>query len=187
MEINNKNFVDAPIPVLSKDVICAMTKTMDNDEVQYVSDVKCIEDECCKNEECCKCGFDSEELAENVVYVCKIMAFCDKLRVLHWAATNMSYHNALDDFIEVVEDYKDGIAENLQGLMNCQFCPEDFTQINLPVDNNPLGVANELKVCLNNFMDRHAEDVAYEGCRNLTSQMLEDVYKYIYIFRLCKD
>lgn len=155
MEINNKNFVEAPIPVIPKEVICQMTKTMDNDEVQYVSDIKCIEDECCNDECCCNCGFDSEELAANIVFVCKIMAFCDKLRVLHWAATNMSYHNALDDFIGIVEKYKDAIAENIQGLMNCQFNPKDFTQINLPCDDNPLGVTNELKQCLQNFMDCH--------------------------------
>lgn len=160
---------------------------MSNDEVQYVSDVKCIEDECC-NDECCKnCGYDSEELAENIVFVCKIMAFCDKLRVLHWAATNMSYHNALDDFIKIVEKYKDDIAENIQGLMNCQFSPKDFTQITLPVENNPLCVTNELKQCLQNFMDAHQDDEPYEGCRNLTSGMLENVYKYLYIFRICKD
>lgn len=119
--------------------------------------------------------------------MCKIFAFCDKMRVLHWAAPNMSYHNALDDFLTKLESYKDAIAENIQGVIGFQFKPEDFTQITLPVQDNPICLLNELKICLQNFMKEHEDDVEYEGCRNATSGMLEDVYKYLYIFRICKE
>ena len=99
----------------------------------------------------------------------------------------MSYHNALDDFLKKLESYKDAIAENIQGVLGFQFCPSDFTQIVLPVQDNPICVLNELKICLQNFMTAHEDDAEYEGCRNATSGILEDVYKYLYIFRICKE
>ena len=185
----NNNFAYLP-----KEQVRYITQEIEPEQVQYVADVKCIGDECCKmcdpESGCCKkecVGRDAEELGDNVVFMCKMFAFCDKLRVLHWAAPNMSYHNALDDFLEKLEDYKDAIAENIQGVLGFQFCPSDFTQIILPVEDNPICVLNELKICLQNFMTAHEDDIEYEGCRNATSGILEDVYKYLYIFRICKE
>ena len=185
----NNNFTYLP-----KEQVKYITQEIEPKQVQYVADIKCIGDECCKmcdpeSECCCKeCeGRDAEELGSNVVFICKIFAFCDKLRVLHWAATNMSYHNALDDFIKILEDYKDAIAENIQAVIGFQFKSSDFTQINLPIEDNPISVLNELKICLQNFLKDHEDDIEYEGCRNATSGLLESVYKYIYVFRLCKD
>ena len=208
------NVTYIPGRILSKDDIRKITQEITPEQVQYVADIKCIGDQCkeicaaasgeececgcekcecgsdekccCKEDEC-KCGFDSEQLAESVVFICKLFAFSDKLRVLHWAAPNMSYHNALDDFLEKFDEYKDAIAENIQGVINCQFSPADFTQINLPVEDNPICVLNEIKQCLDSFLTLHMDDVAYEGCRNATSGMLETVYKYLYIFRICKE
>ena len=192
------DFAYAPnTTVLTKDQIRQITQEITPEQVQYVADVKCIGDECaalcadgCPCEGECeegKCCCDADELGENVVFICKLFAFCDKLRVLHWAATNMSYHNALDDFLEEFEKYKDAIAENIQGACNFKFKPEDFTQITLPVQSDPICVLNEVKQCLDSFLKKHEEDVAYEGCRNATSGMLETVYKFLYIFRMCKD
>lgn len=178
---------------LTKEDIRKITQEIEPEQVQYVADVKCIGDECCKmcDPECAECkpeckGRDAEELGDNIVFICKIIAFCDKLRVLHWAAPNMSYHNALDDFLKELEEYKDAIAENIQGVLGFQFTSEDFTQITLPVEDNPICVLNELKICLQNFMAAHADDAQYEGCRNATSGILETVFKYLYIFRICK-
>ena len=183
---------------MPKEAIRYITQNISPEEVQYVSDVKFAFDdyknkakECCKCKDCeceageCKC-YDAEQIAEDAVYVTKIMAFADKFRVLHWAAVNMSYHKAIDDFCDIVEGYKDAIAENVQSIIG-QFTGKEFHLLTLPISDNPLDIINELKMCVANFLEKHREDIEYEGCVNATSGFLEEIHKYIYLFRLCKD
>lgn len=197
-------------PVLGKDALRYMTQVMTPAQVQYVADVRDIrqeceeicdkcqlakcddcqcedsDHECCKDDECQKGCYDAEWLAADIIYVSKIMAFADKFRVLHWTAVNMSYHKAIDAFCDEMEKYKDAIAENIQAIIG-QFENAQFRKLELPLEDNPLGVINELKQCCQNFMERHKDDVEYEGCRNATSGFLETIYSYVYQFRLCKD
>jgi DNA-binding ferritin-like protein len=97
----------------------------------------------------------------------------------------MSYHKTIDDFWSEIENYKDEIAENIQAVIG-QFTGKEFLKLELPVSENPLDVINELKICVNNFMELHADNIEYEGCRNATSGFLQIIHKYIYLFRLCK-
>lgn len=164
--------------LLSKDAVKYITQTITPEEVQYVADIKQVQDDCHS------CGCDDKQ-CDDIVYVTKIIAFADKFRTLHWAADNMSYHKALDEFCKELEDYKDAIAENIQSIIG-QFKGKDFTRIELPCQDEPIQLINELKICVNNWLECHTENIEYEGCRNATSGFLETIHKYIYIFRLCK-
>ena len=115
------------------------------------------------------------------------MAFADKFRVLHWSADNHTIHTILDSFCKDIETYKDAVAENIQAI-NGQFKANNslFRHIELPLNDEPLSIINELKICINNWMDFHKDDVAYEGCRNATSTFLESLYKNVYLLRLAK-
>lgn len=127
----------------------------------------------------------SDDNCDDILYVAKIMSFTEKFHNLHWAAKSMSYHKALDEFYEIINNYKDDIAENIQSIIG-QFNGNQFTRLELPIGDNPLEIINELKICVNNWFNLHTDDVEYEGCRNITSGFLEQIHKYIYIFRLCK-
>lgn len=171
MEINNS-------PLMSKDVVRYITQNITPEQVQYVADVK----EVCKQAE--ECGCD-EKQCNDILYVTKIMAFSDKFRTLHWAAESMSLHKCIDEFIDEIEEYKDAIAENIQGVIG-QFKASDFCKIELPVNDDALCIINELKQCVHNWLKCHTDDVEYEGCRSLTSSFLEEIHKYVYLFRLCR-
>jgi DNA-binding ferritin-like protein len=114
------------------------------------------------------------------------MAFADKFRALHWAARSMSYHKALDDFYDEIEKYKDEIAENIQSIIG-QFTGKEFTKLELPIDDNPLSIINELKICVTNWLNLHKDEDEYIGCESLTTAFLAVVHKYVYLFRLCKN
>ena len=172
MELSN-------VTPMSKDVVRYITANIKPEEVEYVTTINNIACDC---EECEM----TPEQTEDIIYVTKIIAFADKFRVLHWSAQYMSYHKALDDFHDEIEDYKDAIAENVQSIIG-QFCGKQFTALTLPVSDNPLEVINELKICVNNWFHLHDGDDEYEGCRNATSGFLETIHNYIYIFRLCKS
>lgn len=157
-----------------------ITDEISPEEVQYVADVKSICDDC---EDC---GCDAEE-SEDILYVTKIMAFADKFRVLHWTATNHSIHTIIDDFCKDLETYKDSIAENIQAICG-QFTANNgmFRHIELPIGDNPLDIINQLKMAVNNYMEKRKGNVAYEGVLNATSGFLELLYKTVYLLRLAK-
>ena len=166
-------------PLLSKDAVKYITQNIDDEEVQYVQDVKSVYDNAKLS------GCDEKE-CEDILYVTKIIAFHEKFRVLHWAAKTMSYHNELDKFCDVIGGYKDAIAENIQSIIG-QFKGNEFQSIVLPIANDPLDVIDQLRQTVESWMELHTEDVAYEGCRNATSGFYESIRKYIYIFRICDE
>lgn len=169
------------IPTLDKNSIKVLTKNMDPDQVLYCAGV---------NDICQDVNSKYPEIAENdqtddVLFVSKIMAFADKFKNLHWAATGKSYHEALNDFGEELEEYKDSIAENIQSIIG-QFDADEFTKLELPLGNDPLVIIDQLKQCIVDWFNQHLDNMEYEGCRNATSGFLEIIHKYIYLFRLCK-
>ena len=169
------------IPVLDKNSIRVITQAIEPEHAEYVAGIKDIMNDVATNYP----EFEENDCCEDIIYVIKIMAFADKFRALHWAAKTMDYHKTLDDFCEELEEYKDEIAENIQSIIG-QFDSSKFTKLELPVGDNPLDIINELKICVANWFNLHIEDMEYEGCRNATSDFIQTIHKYVYLFRLCK-
>ena len=167
------------IPLIDKDAVRLITQHITPEETEYVAGIKNVIEEVNSNE-----NIDNDD-CDDVIFLTKIMAFADKFKNLHWAAKNMSYHKAIDEFCDYLEEYKDAIAENIMSIIG-QFDGNKITRLTLPIGDNPLEIINELKICLNNWFQLHEDDIEYEGCRNATSGFLENVHKYIYLFRLCK-
>lgn len=166
------------IPMIDKKAFQVITQQMTPEEAQYVVDVQDLVQGAIGND-------IDEGDADDVIFVGKVMAFADKFEALHWAARSVSYHNELGKFHAALCTYKDAVAENIQSIIG-QFVGDTFTRIELPMGDNPLDVINELKICLNNWLQLHDGDIEYEGCRNATSGFLETVHKYIFVFRMCK-
>lgn len=98
----------------------------------------------------------------------------------------MSLHKTIDEFSEEIEEYKDAIAENIQSIIG-QFKDYQFKTIELPIGSDPLCIINELKNVVNEWIACHNDDAEYEAARSLTSAFLEEIHKYIYLFRLCRS
>ena len=97
-------------PMMSKEAVRFITQSIEPDEAKYVADVNTIYN-VAKD-----CGCE-EKQCDDIIYVSKIIGFCDAFRNWHWAACNMSYHVAINDFLDALEDYKDAIAENIQSIV----------------------------------------------------------------------
>lgn len=61
-----------------------------------------------------------------------------------------------------------------------------FKKLNLPISDNPLEVVNELKQCVNNFVDYHKDDVEYKGMELMNIDIIKTIHTAIYNFRLSK-
>ena len=167
--------------LLNKEAVKAITQQITPEQAEYVRGVKQILVDL-QNGEYNK---SAKDVSEDIIFVAKIMAFADKFKQLHWASATMSMHKTIDDFGGELEGFKDAIAENIQSIIG-QFNGDEITKLELPIQNDPLQLINEVKICVVNWFDLHKDDMEYEGCRNILSGFLETVHRYIYLFRLCK-
>ena len=167
--------------ILSKDSVKEITQQITPAQADYVRGVKQILVDLSDGEY----RKPKEEISKDIIFVAKVMAFTDKFKQLHWASYSMDYHKTIDDFGDELEEFKDAIAENIQSIIG-QFNGDEITKLELPIQNDPLQLINEVKICVVNWFELHIDDMEYEGCRNILSGFLEVIHKYIYLFRLCK-
>lgn len=167
--------------ILNKESVKAITQQITPAQANYVRGVKQILVDLSDGEY----NKPKEEISKDIIFVAKIMAFADKFKQLHWASYSMDYHKTIDDFGDELEEFKDAIAENIQSIIG-QFNGDEITKLELPIQNDPLQLINEVKICVVNWFELHKDDMEYEGCRNILSGFLETVHRYIYLFRLCK-
>ena len=167
--------------IITKDQLKNITQQITPEQSEYVRGVKQILVDLQDGEY----RKPKDEISKDIIFVAKIMAFADKFKQLHWASYSMSYHKTIDDFGDELESFKDAIAENIQSVIG-QFNGDEITKLELPIQNDPIQLINELKICVANWFELHKDDMEYEGCRNLLSGFLEIVHRYIYLFRICK-
>ena len=167
--------------LLNKEAVKAITQQITSEQAEYVRGVKQILVDLQDGEY----NKSAEDISSDIIFVAKIMAFADKFKQLHWASATMSMHKTIDEFGDELEGFKDAIAENIQSIIG-QFNGDEITKLELPIQNDPLQLINEVKICVVNWFDLHKDDMEYEGCRNILSGFLETIHRYIYLFRLCK-
>ena len=46
---------------------------------------------------------------------------------MHWAAPKKNVHVYLDEFLEVISDYQDTVAEGIMGALNVHLGPNDVS------------------------------------------------------------
>lgn len=52
-----------------------------------------------------------------VEFLNKLEGYKTKCKNLHWAAPKKNIHVYLDDFLSIVSDYQDSLAEDYQGIL----------------------------------------------------------------------
>lgn len=106
-----------------------------------------------------------------------------KCKNLHWAAPKKNIHVYLDEFLEVLSEYQDGLAEEYQGLLG-------HMQPNVikgtPSDTlNAMDFILEVKAGTTKFYENIPEGVIYAGIRSECETFIHNILKYKYLFELC--
>jgi len=106
-----------------------------------------------------------------------------KCKNLHWAAPKKNIHVYLDEFLEVLSEYQDGLAEEYQGLLG-------HMQPNVikgtPSDTlNAMDFILEVKTGTTKFYENIPEGVMYAGIRSECETFIHNILKYKYLFELC--
>ena len=106
-----------------------------------------------------------------------------KCKNLHWAAPKKNIHVYLDEFLSILSDYQDGLAEEYQGLLG-------HMQPNIikGVESNTLNAIDfikEVKERTEEFYNKVPEGISYAGIKSECETFIHNIFKYKYLFELC--
>lgn len=117
-------------------------------------------------------------------FICKLEGWKTKCKNLHWAAPKKNVHVYLDEFLEVISDYQDTVAEGIMGVLSVHLGPSD-------VKGDPGNAQNaqqfvdEVKAGTLNFYKQIPESPLYAGLKSECETFIQNVNKYDYLFSLC--
>lgn len=106
-----------------------------------------------------------------------------KCKNLHWAAPKKNIHVYLDEFLDIISDYQDGLAEGYMGILG-KMQPNAVKGI--PSESlNALDFINEVLKGTISFYDKIPKETIYKGIASECETFIQNINKYKYLFSLC--
>lgn len=106
-----------------------------------------------------------------------------KCKNLHWAAPKKNIHVYLDEFLDILSDYQDGLAEGYMGILG-KMQPN---VIKGTASNalNAIDFIEEVKSGTLSFYDKIPQETVYKGITSECETLIQNINKYRYLFGLC--
>ena len=92
-------------------------------------------------------------------------------------------HVYLDEFLEIISDFQDSIAEDYQGILG-KMQPNAIKGITCDC-LNALDFIDEVKMCALSFYDKIPQESIYVGIKSECEVFIHNINKYRYLFNLC--
>ena len=108
-----------------------------------------------------------------------------KCKNLHWAAPKKNIHVYLDEFLDILSDYQDGLAEEYQGLLG-HMQPNAIKGVESS-SLNALDFISEVKQGTLKFYSRIPEGIEFSGIKSECETFIHNILKYKYLFELCDN
>lgn len=132
---------------------------------------------------------ESSEIVEEspsqkfIGFINQIEGWKTKCKNLHWAAPKKNIHVYLDDFLDVLSDYQDSLAEGYMGILG-QMAPNAVKGI--PCEClNAIDFINEVRVKTVEFYDSLPTETVYKGIASECETFIQNINKFSYLFSLC--
>ena len=116
-------------------------------------------------------------------FIKKLEGFKTKCKNLHWSAPKKNIHVYLDDFLSVMSDYQDSIAEDYQGILG-HMQPNVIEGVKSQ-SLNAIDFINEVKIATETFYNNIPSDTCYVGIKSETETFIHNIFKYKYLFEIC--
>ena len=113
----------------------------------------------------------------------KLEGWKTKCKNLHWAAPKKNIHVYLDEFLEILSDYQDGLAEGYMGILG-KMQPNVIKGTSSEA-LNAFDFISEVKYNTIDFYKKIPEDVIYKGIASECETFIQNINKYDYLFHLC--
>ena len=120
-----------------------------------------------------------------IEFINKLEGWKTKCKNLHWAAPKKNIHVYLDEFLDILSEYQDGLAEEFQGLLG-HMQPNAIRGI----ESNTLNAIDfivEVKQGTYKFYTNIPEGVEYSGIKSECETFIHNILKYKYLFELCDN
>lgn len=130
-------------------------------------------------------GPENGSLEFFISFISKVEGWKTRCKNLHWAAKRKNIHVYLDDFLKVLSDYQDSIAEDCMGILG-KMSPVCIAGVS-PMSADPYGFIDEVRQGVLKFYDSVPKDSVYAGIRSETENFIHEVNKYRYLFSLCRS
>ena len=118
-------------------------------------------------------------------FINKLEGWKTKCKNLHWAAPKNNVHVRLDEFLEVISDYQDTVAEGIMGVLGVHLGPNDVVG-NPGNASNAMQLVDEVKTGTLAFYSRIPNDPLYAGLKSECETFIQNVNKFDYLFSLCE-
>lgn len=118
-------------------------------------------------------------------YINKLEGWKTKCKNLHWAAPKNNVHVRLDEFLVVISDYQDTVAEGIMGVLGIHLGPNDVAG-NPGNASNALQLVSEIKQETLDYYSRIPDDPLYSGLKSECETFIQNVNKFDYLFSLCE-
>lgn len=120
-----------------------------------------------------------------IAFINRLEGWKTKCKNLHWAAPKKNIHVYLDEFLTILSDYQDSLAEEYQGLLG-HMQPNAVKGTPSEV-LNALDMILEIKIETLKFYETIPTGVEYSGIRSECETFIHNVLKYKYLFELCDN
>ena len=115
-------------------------------------------------------------------FINKLEGFKTKCKNLHWSAPKKNIHVYLDEFLGILSDYQDSVAEDYQGILG-HMQPNVIEGIKSQ-SLNAIDFINEVKIATETFYNNIPNDTCYIGIKSETETFIHNIFKYKYLFEI---
>lgn len=113
----------------------------------------------------------------------KLEGWKTKCKNLHWAAPKKNIHVYLDEFLDILSDYQDSLAEGYMGISG-KMQPNVIK--GTPSDAlNAMDFIDEIRGATVAFYDKIPQETVYKGITSECETFVQNINKYKYLFGLC--
>ena len=113
----------------------------------------------------------------------KIEGWKTKCKNLHWAAPKKNIHVYLDEFLGILSDYQDSLAEGYMGILG-KMSPNVIQGVPCNV-LNAIDFIVEVRENTLEFYNKIPNNTIYKGIASECETFIQNINKYKYLFELC--
>lgn len=112
----------------------------------------------------------------------KIEGWKTKCKNLHWAAPKKNIHVYLDEFLDILSDYQDSLAEGYMGILG-KMNPNVIQGVPCNV-LNAIDFIAEVRENTLDFYNKIPNNTIYKGISSECETFIQNINKYKYLFEL---
>lgn len=116
-------------------------------------------------------------------FINRLEGWKTKCKNLHWAAPKKNIHVYLDEFLDILSDYQDSLAEGYMGILG-RMQPNVIKGTSSD-SLNAIDFINEVRTNTLSFYDKIPQESIYKGITSECETFIQNINKYKYLFELC--